>query len=220
MSEDRKRAVPSVMPLDRDLWFTQINRSNFINSYYQYRDAQRCGGNRVLIVGPGQGLDTAIFRWKGYNVTTFDIDETFHPDILGSVHAMPMFEDRKFDIVIASHVLEHLPLAFLDRALAELARVARYAIIYLPVAGKHGHIQLDLGIRKLAFTLTWDIFNIFDRPDGNSLKYCQHQHYWEVGRPGFRVRDLRRRFAERFVVVDAYRNHDWLPSFNFVLAAR
>jgi hypothetical protein len=56
--------APTVMPLDREQWRRQIHRSNFVNSYYQYRDIQSCGDvKRVLVVGPGQGLDTAVLRW-------------------------------------------------------------------------------------------------------------------------------------------------------------
>jgi hypothetical protein len=213
-------AAPGVMPLDREAWFKELNRSNFVNSYHQYRDAQLCGGSRLLIIGPGQGLDAAIFRWRGYDVTTFDIDETFHPDVLGSVHDMPMFGDKQFDIAIASHVLEHLPLRYLDSALSELARVAGHAIVYLPVAGRHGQIRFQLGARTIGFDVAWDVFNFFERPDGETLRYCAGQHYWEVGRRGFRVKDLERRFGRHFNVTTAYRNHDWLPSFNFVLEAK
>jgi len=213
-------AAPGVMPLDREAWFKELNRSNFVNSYHQYRDAQLCGGSRLLIIGPGQGLDTAIFRWRGYDVTTFDIDETFNPDVLGSVHEMPMFDGKRFDIAIASHVLEHLPLAYLDSALSELARVARHTIVYLPVAGRHGQFRFQLGARAVGFDVAWDVFNYFERPDGTTLRYCAGQHYWEVGRRGFRVKDLERRFGQYFRVMKAYRNYDWLPSFNFILAAR
>ena len=34
------------------------------------------------------------------------------------------------------------------------------------------------------------------------------------------MRDLRDRFARHFEIVDAYRNQDWTPSYNFVLRSR
>src|SRR5689334_241449 len=106
--------APAVMPVDREAWKRELHRSNFVNAYYEYRDLQRCpGARRVLIVGPGQGLDTLVLKWRGYDVTTFDIDQTFAPDHIGSVHEMPMFADAAFDVVIASHVLEHLAVAYL-----------------------------------------------------------------------------------------------------------
>ena len=110
--------APAVMPVDREAWRNQLHLSNFVNAYYHYRDLQRfptC--RRVLIVGPGQGLQTEVLKWRGYEVTTLDIDETFKPDEVGSVSDMNMFRDGAFDAAVASHVLEHLPnpLEILDR---------------------------------------------------------------------------------------------------------
>jgi len=212
---------PAVMPVDRAAWKRELHLSNFTNAYFQYRDVQRCGAARtLLVIGPGQGLDTAVFRWRGYDVTTFDIDDTFAPDVLGSVHDMSMFEDGRFDVVIASHVLEHLAVAYLDRALDEIARVGRHALIYLPVAGRHAQLRLVPGFRNLDLSVVLDLFNYFNRPDGVTGAYCQGQHFWEIGRRGFSVRQVRRRLERRFEVLDAYRNRDWTPSYNFVLRTR
>ena len=205
------------MPIDREMWAKQLHLSNFVNSYRQYADIQKCGGRKILIIGPGQGLDTAVLRWRGYDVTTFDIDETFKPDCLGSVHDMSQFKAKQFDIVTASHVLEHLPVTYLDAALAELSRVALHALIYLPVAGRHGQVRCDLGVRGLSFAICWDLFNFLEKPDGVTPRYCGGQHYWEVGMRGFRVRQLKKRFEKHFSVVNSYRNHNWIPSYNFVL---
>ena len=212
---------PAVMPIDREKWGRELHLSNFVNAYYHYRDLQRFERHgRVLIVGPGQGLQTVVLRWRGVDVVTLDIDETFKPDVLGSVHDMHMFRDGEFDVVIASHVLEHLPVRYLDPALAELARVAGGALIYLPVAGRHVQARLQPGFRDFDVCLTVDLFNYFDRPDDNEPRYCQRQHYWEAGRPGFRLRDLQERLARHFEIVDVYRNRDWNPSLNFVVKRR
>jgi hypothetical protein len=209
------------MPVDREHWFRQLDLSNFVNAYYQFRDLSRIEGcRRVLIVGPGQGLQTEVLKWRGYEVTTLDIDETFKPDVIGSVHDMQMFEEQQFDAVIASHVLEHLAVAYLDRSLAELSRVAAYALIYLPVAGRHLQARLQPGFKGIDFSVVVDVFNYLHRPNGVEARYCGGQHFWEVGMRGFRVRDLKRRMSADFEVVDAYRNRDWNPSFNFVLRSK
>lgn len=213
--------VPSVMPVDREKWAAELNLSNFVNAFYQYRDLQRFEGvKRVLIVGPGQGFSTQVLCWRGYHVTTFDIDETFHPDVIGSVHNMSGFKDKEFDVVIASHVLEHLPEPYLDSALREISRVGRYALIYLPVHGMYTQIRLRSNFRDIDLSITLDLFNYFSRPDGVTPRYMEGQHYWEVGMRGFRKADLIRRMSSFFHVLGSYRNRDWLPSQNFVLRCK
>lgn len=216
-----KPPPPAPMSLDRHEWAGQLHLSNFVNSYYQYRDLMRLGNcQKVLIVGPGQGLDTCVLKWRGYKIQTFDIDETFKPDYIGSVHDLSCFADAEFDAVIASHVLEHLALPYLDQCLAELARVARYSVIYLPVHGRHTQLRLIPGFGGFDWSLITDFFNWFEKPDGVTRRYMSGQHYWEVGMRGFRVGDMIRRFSEHFEVLDFYRNQDWLPSQNFILRSR
>jgi hypothetical protein len=212
---------PSVMPGNRVAWRREIHLSNFVNTAYQYQDLQSLGDvQKVLIIGPGQGVDTQFLKWAGYVVTTFDIDDTFEPDHIGSVHAMDVFGDRQFDVVIASHVLEHLPVSFLDAAIAELARVARCALVYVPVAGRPVQLRFNPSVRFLGFSLIVDVFNWMRGPDGVTPRYAGGQHYWELGMRGFRKADVRRRLETSFEVLREYRNIDWLPSYNFVLRSR
>lgn len=212
---------PGVMAVDREQWMRELHLSNFVNAYYQYRDVQRFeNSRRILIVGPGQGLQTVVLKWRGFEVVTLDIDETFKPDVVGSVHDMHMFGRGEFDVVIASHVLEHLPVRYLDPALGELARVATGALVYLPVAGRHVQARLSPGFKDIDLSATIDLFNYFHRPSGEEPRYCQRNHYWEAGMRGFRVRDLKARMQAHFDVLDVYRNRDWNPSINFVLRRR
>jgi hypothetical protein len=223
MSDSQRNALPNPapMPVDRDKWFAELNLSNFVNSYYQYRDLQLFPESKtVLVIGPGQGLDTVVLRWRGYQVTTFDIDATFKPDYIGSVHKLDMFKDCQFDVVIASHVLEHLAEPYLDTALAEIARVGRNAVIYLPVHGRHIFFRFMPGFKGLDFSIVFDIFNYVAKPDGVTPKYMAGQHFWEVGMRGYRVKDMVKRMSGFFEIVSVYRNRDWLPSQNFVLRSK
>jgi len=209
------------MSVNRETWVKQLNLSNFINAYYQYRDLQLCEHNRkILVVGPGQGLDPVILKWRGYEVITLDIDNICKPDYLGSVHDMSMFMDGQFDVVIASHVLEHLAEPYFDTALCEIARVGRYAIIYLPVHGRHIQLRFIPGFKGLDISFVFDFFNYFEKPDGITPRYMASQHFWEVGMRGYKVKDIVRRMSQFFDVLSAYRNYDWLPSQNFVLRSK
>jgi hypothetical protein len=210
--------IPGPMPVDRKKWAEQLNLSNFVNSYYQYRDIQslpHC--ENVLIVGPGQGLDTEILKWRGYHIKTFDIDETFLPDFIGSVHDLSLFRDFEFDAIIASHVLEHLPANYLDLALREMARVAKYSIIYLPVHGLYLRLSAFTNYRNINMACIMNIFNYFKRTNGMSPDLMNGMHYWEVGIRGWKLRNLRKRFEKYFIIRNAYRNRDWPNSYNYVL---
>ncbi len=212
---------PDAMPVNSREWARQIGLSSFINTYYQYKDIQAIGACRkVLIVGPGQGLDKVVLEWRGFEVTTLDIDSTFAPDYIGSVHDLNMFGSMQFDVAIASHVLEHLAEPYLDPALKELARVSRYALIYLPVNGKHLQWRFITGARRIDISFILDLCNYFKKPDGISPRYMAGQHFWEVGMRGFRVRDMKKRFSAFFQVLFMYRNKDWLPSMNFVMKSK
>jgi hypothetical protein len=212
---------PSVMPVDRETWAGELHLSNFINTYYQYRDLQRCGdGKKVLIIGPGQGLDTQVLKWQKYVITTLDIDKTFKPDVIGSVHDLSMFNNGSFDVIIASHVLEHLAVPYLDNSLKELARVGRCCLVYLPVAGRHFQMRMKMDLKSIDLSCILDLLRYFHRPDGITPRYCAGQHYWEIGLRGFRVADLIIRFKRYFDVILHYRNHDWNPSYNFVLRSK
>jgi hypothetical protein len=209
---------PAPMLVDREKWFRELNLSNFVNTYYQYRDLQSLGSfDNVLIVGPGQGLETQVLRWRGYRVTTFDIDDTFLPDYVGSVHDLSRFSNKEFDAVIASHVLEHLPEPYLDQSLRELARVSRFALVYLPIHGRHFHFRVVPGFKGIDLSLFLDFFNPLTKPDGVTPRYMAKQHFWEVGMRGYRIKNVVRRMSQFFRVVSVYRNKDWNGSQNFIL---
>lgn len=214
-------SVPSVMPVDRVHWKRQLNLSNFVNTYYQYRDLQAISNyGNILIVGPGQGLEKLVLAWRNYQVTTVDIDPVFEPDLVCSVHDMPMFADQQFDAVVVSHVLEHLPVDYLDLALQEIARVGRYALVYLPVYGLHVQARLRSNWRSFDVAAMLDFLNYWKAPHGNRADYMEGQHYWEVGLRNFRVKDLTKRFSAQFIVLSTYRNKDWFSSQSFILQSR
>lgn len=216
-----KLPPPGVMPVNRREWAKKIGLSNFINAYYQYKDIQTIGAcKKVLIVGSGQGLDRIVLEWRGLEVTTVDIDSELKPDYTASVHDLGMFHAGHFDVIIASHVLEHFAAPYLDLALKEMARVARYAIIYLPVYGKHIQWRFLTGSRRVDLSFILDFYNYFERPSGVRPRYMAGQHFWEVGMRGFRVKDMKKRFSTFFQVLFTYRNKDWLPSINFVLKSK
>lgn len=214
-----KVPAPAAMPVDKRAWLADLNISNFHNVYFQYRDARATIGDRgkILIVGPGQGLGVAVFRSRGYEVATYDIDPEIGPDHVGSVHDMKAFSKRQFDLVIASHVLEHMSWALFADSLRELARVAGHALVYLPYAGRH----IDLALRNVRDRhLRVNLPPFWRRPSLQRPLFAGGQHFWEIGVWGISRGKVQKAMERHFEVVDAYQNPYWLVSMNFVLRSR
>lgn len=211
---------PHPMPVEAAEYARSLSVTGFVNAYYQLRDVLSYHPRRVLIVGVGVGLEPLVLREKfGLEVTTLDVDARFGPDVVGSVHDMGAFSDGQFDVVVASHVLEHLPFAYFDRCVDELARVARHAVVYLPYAGRHLELKLTWAQRVREWAARLRI-PPFGRISGNELELQEGHHYWEVGFRGFSPAALSRRLSRRFTIDRRYHNRDWSYSINFLLTAR
>jgi len=81
--------TPGVMPVDRELWARQLHLSNFVNSYYQYRDLQSLPRSRQCSLS-ARGRDWTPECSSG--ATTghdFDIDEVLVPDRVGACTRCP-----------------------------------------------------------------------------------------------------------------------------------
>lgn len=208
------------MPVDAEEYARTISVTGFINSYYQVRDVLSYRPRRVLIVGVGTGLEPLILRQKfGLEVTTFDVDERFRPDCVGSVHDMNGFRSGQFDVVVASHVLEHLPFRYFDTAVSELARVATHAVVYLPFGGRNLSWRFVYAqrVRKYMFGINLPPLR---RIDGESPALQAGHHYWEIGYRGFSLRSVAEILGRHFTIDTRYHNQDWTYSLNFLLTSR
>jgi len=95
------------------------------------------GDHTVLDVGAGHGVlleeieATHGIKGVGIEITQSKVDyaRSRGTDLrLGRAEALE-FDDKSFDVVISCEVLEHLPFGAYERALTEMARVARRAVV-------------------------------------------------------------------------------------------
>ncbi|MDR3159202.1 MAG: methyltransferase domain-containing protein [Zoogloeaceae bacterium] len=205
------RAKPQI---DAGHYRKNLNLITFTNCSYQIRDCLSLAGeeaSRVMIIGVGNGVEAAVLRHLGMEVVTMDIDPHLNPEVIASAADLP-FKDKSFDVVIASHVLEHLPFACFDGCLREIARIGRHALIYLPFACLVPELRLSIRplfskSLRLCIPLFWKDY----RFDGF--------HYWEIGVRKYSLARIRREIEKKFTIREAYHNQDWRYSYNFVLTA-
>lgn len=212
--------VPRPMLEDAKVYATRYSLTNFINAYYQIRDCMQYQPCKILIVGVGVGLEPIILRDKfALQISTLDIDPSFNTDHVGSIHDLRMFQVQEFDVVIVSHVLEHLPFKYFEPSLKEIGRVSKHALLYLPFGGRHPELKFTGLIRFLNFTMRFTLPPL-KRIDGTKPELCGGQHYWECGYRGFEVKKIRELISKHFIIDYMYHNQDWSFSLNFRLTSR
>jgi SAM-dependent methyltransferase len=89
------------------------------------------GMSSVLEVGCGDGLiinSVTAPDTMGVDISRAGLSSVRGPSLLCSLEELP-FEDGRYDLVMASEVLEHLPEEIYQRSLSEIARVARAHIL-------------------------------------------------------------------------------------------
>lgn len=91
------------------------------------------GKIKILVVGAGVGYEVVNYLKHGHHVKALDL---FVPDIemvkdvttIGSADNMP-FEDKEFDLVHCTEMIEHIPEEMTDSVLMECKRVAKKYLI-------------------------------------------------------------------------------------------
>ncbi len=121
-----------------------------------------------------------------------DIAEDLHPDIVGSVDALPLPNDS-VDVMVAFEVLEHLPFDKFETALLELRRVAKRAVVLsLPHYGPSIRFSFKIpfiGEQRFAWKIPHHPTHVFNG-----------QHYWEIGKKGYELSVVRTVLQKHFCI--------------------
>ena len=95
------------------------------------------GTKTILEVGCGDGVLINRLQKKGFNCTGIDVSKEALSHVVCKKHLMSSdrlnFNDKSFDMILCSEVLEHLPVNTYEKTLKELERVSReYILITTP----------------------------------------------------------------------------------------
>jgi len=116
-------------------------KDNFVNSiwfffhaYQQISYVLKINPKKILEIGPGDHHVTDFLFRKGYVIKTLDNDPQLFPDYCLDIREKLQI-DEKFDLILASEVLEHVKFKYLDVILKnfdEILEEDAYLIISLP----------------------------------------------------------------------------------------
>ena len=156
-----------------------VHKRRWASMWHQVDEVLRLKPSTVLEIGPGPGIFKALVSALGVKVETVDIDAELAPDHVCSVFAMP-FTTGEYDVVCAFQMLEHLPFEDSVNAFAEMARVARKAVVIsLPDAATRWPMMLYIPkIGQVSFSVPRPRL----RPQ---VHVFDGEHYWEIGKKGY-----------------------------------
>lgn len=165
----------------------------WVSYYYQIREVLRLDPKSALEIGSGDGVfKNYILENTEIEYSNVDVAEDLHPDIVGSVTALPVV-DNSYDVVCAFEVLEHVPFEQFEKALSELARVSRHAVVLsLPHFGPP--IKFLLKVPFLS-----EIVFAFKVPFARKHLF-NGQHYCEIGKRGYAPQMIRNVIEKYFII--------------------
>jgi hypothetical protein len=120
--------------------YAEYSPARFVHYYQQIASVLRLSPRSVLEVGPGDHTVTDFLRRKGIKVETLDGDPNLHPTYLGDLRG-DFSIPRRYDVVLASEVLEHMSFRWFSPVLDRLARLLEPG----------GHLLLSLPYSTLRF---------------------------------------------------------------------
>ena len=165
----------------------------FVSYYHQLAEVLALTPRSVLEIGVGDGVFRDYLKGNtNTSYTSVDVADDLHPDVVGDVTKLP-FADNSFDVVCAFEVLEHIPFERFEKALSELSRVSRHAVVLsLPHFGPPVKFLLKIPFlpeASFAFKIPFLRKHTFNG-----------QHHWEIGKKGYSVRMIRGIIQKYFMV--------------------
>lgn len=170
-------------------WFRYYSEKRILHQWRQVRLLKGLAVERVLEIGPGLGLVTALLENAGFAVTTLDFAPSQNPasraqHIEADLLTVPAERLAGYDAILCCETLEHLPWDALGPTLAKLRAAApRHLIVSVPYMGFQLDVRLHLTLRSARqwCALKWPRFWREFRFDADADPYG---HKWEVGYRG------------------------------------
>jgi SAM-dependent methyltransferase len=168
----------------------------FISYFYQIDLVRKLKIKSVLEVGVGNKFVSEYLKKEGLYVNTCDIDKSLNPDYVGDIRKMSSFITKKYDVVVACEILEHIPFDNVQTALMEIYEASKkYVVLSIPYSSARFEIIFNLSILK-RFTQNF----LFRLPYFFKDIKFNGEHYWEMGRKDYSISKIRKTLEKYFII--------------------
>lgn len=168
----------------------------------------------ILEIGPGNNIVSSVLREMGYMVSTLDIDEKINPDFVDDILAPKKIKGKKFDLILACQILEHLE--YQDSLLAIknlMSNSNRYLIISLPI---YNRFNMKINIELIGIRLKKAMCFNFLSPKPKHI--FNGEHYWAIGKKGFNLNKIRTDIKSKgLLIIKEFRPFEKTNHYFFVL---
>ena len=161
--------------------------------FFQLKEVLEFNPASVLEIGVGDGVfGDYLKRNTAIKYISADVAEDLMPDVVASVTDLP-FAIGEFDVLCAFEVLEHIPFESFEKALSELARVAKKAVVIsLPHFGPSCELSFKIPYIKrikLAFKVPFHPVHLWNG-----------EHHFEIGKKGYEISKIRTIIRKHFSI--------------------
>ena len=202
---------------------SNLNRSSYYNEHYfeakqlyslsaQINCIYNLKPTNILEVGKGNGFVSDFLRKAGYSVTTFDINPSLNPDIIGDVMELDKyFSNDEFSLVTCSEVLEHIPFKNFQKVLAELSNISKeHVFLTLPRCQR---TFLDFRFRIKVKGIPLIEKSIFL---ASSKRRILAEHHWEVDSCKSTRKKEIIKVLEKYFYIKYFRRFELNPYHQFI----
>lgn len=171
--------------LDRRDYLAHLDFYTWTRHYHVFKDIGAMVTGDLLEVGTGDGVVRRCAEPFVRSTTVMDINPRLHPDVLGNLlDPQPTLETR-FDAVVCTEVLEHIPFERFPTCLAHLRSFLRPGgLLFLTLPHRKGHLLVVTPRQRLikwrfpiGLTSLGEAYNRFVR----RRIWIDPHHCWEIG---------------------------------------
>jgi len=196
--------------LSRKYYLQQLDFLNWFRYSHLVTDVIRLGGKNILEIGTGSGIVKNCLEPIVNSYKVLDINPNLNPQFLGDVRTYNKKLEKKFDIIIAADVLEHMPFS-------DLSRTMNNIFAYLKKSSSYVLITIPHRCSNFLFMSPTQIPHVFRVPTGflslgsfwrRFIKrkiWTDPYHSWEIGDGNITVDKVKFCFSKEKFIIKKYK---------------